>query len=203
MAGKLNTSTTTDAGTDTTLIGLILRPIEITLCVLFLWFGSMLLMMFLFDVTEKALIIGDPMEILAKLDSDPAHAASLDEPVADWWLRTARLLIDGQEENLEAGESWRPGLAAARERLARIRAHALPRTPEEARRDMESHPRFQEYRDLDAEILWRRRMLGEEPWPDRSVIEAQLALDEVKREEMRQYHREISPWEREHLLLNV
>jgi len=26
---------------------------------------------------------------------------------------------------------------------------------------------------------------------------------EVKREEMRQYHREISPWEREHLLLNV
>ncbi len=70
MAGKLNTSTTTDAGTDTTLIGLILRPIEITLCVLFLWFGSMLLMMFLFDVTEKALIIGDPMEILAKLDGE-------------------------------------------------------------------------------------------------------------------------------------
>jgi glutamine synthetase len=26
---------------------------------------------------------------------------------------------------------------------------------------------------------------------------------EVKREEMRLFHREISPWEREHLLLNV
>jgi glutamine synthetase len=30
-----------------------------------------------------------------------------------------------------------------------------------------------------------------------------MVFDEVKREEMRQYHREISPWEREHLLLNV
>lgn len=30
-----------------------------------------------------------------------------------------------------------------------------------------------------------------------------MIFDEVKREEMRQYHREISPWEREHLLLNV
>ena len=28
-------------------------------------------------------------------------------------------------------------------------------------------------------------------------------FEAVKREEMRQYHREISPWEREHLLLNV
>jgi glutamine synthetase len=30
-----------------------------------------------------------------------------------------------------------------------------------------------------------------------------MVYDEVKREEMRQFHREISPWEREHLLLNV
>ncbi len=30
-----------------------------------------------------------------------------------------------------------------------------------------------------------------------------MIFDEIKREEMRQYHREISPWEREHLLLNV
>ena len=30
-----------------------------------------------------------------------------------------------------------------------------------------------------------------------------MIYDEIKREEMRQYHREISPWEREHLLLNV
>jgi len=30
-----------------------------------------------------------------------------------------------------------------------------------------------------------------------------MIYDEVKREEMRQFHREISPWEREHLLLNV
>ena len=30
-----------------------------------------------------------------------------------------------------------------------------------------------------------------------------MIFGEIKREEMRQYHREISPWEREHLLLNV
>jgi glutamine synthetase len=30
-----------------------------------------------------------------------------------------------------------------------------------------------------------------------------MIFDEVKREEMRQFHQEISPWEREHLLLNV
>jgi glutamine synthetase len=30
-----------------------------------------------------------------------------------------------------------------------------------------------------------------------------MVYSEVKREEMRQFHREISPWEREHLLLNV
>jgi glutamine synthetase len=30
-----------------------------------------------------------------------------------------------------------------------------------------------------------------------------MIFDEVKREEMRLFHREISPWEREHLLLNV
>mgnify|MGYP000414545666 CR=1 FL=1 len=30
-----------------------------------------------------------------------------------------------------------------------------------------------------------------------------MIFDEVKREEMQLFHREISPWEREHLLLNV
>ena len=30
-----------------------------------------------------------------------------------------------------------------------------------------------------------------------------MIYGEVKREEMRLFHREISPWEREHLLLNV
>ena len=30
-----------------------------------------------------------------------------------------------------------------------------------------------------------------------------MIFDEIKREEMRLFHREISPWEREHLLLNV
>lgn len=30
-----------------------------------------------------------------------------------------------------------------------------------------------------------------------------MIFDEVKREEIWRFHREISPWEREHLLLNV
>jgi glutamine synthetase len=30
-----------------------------------------------------------------------------------------------------------------------------------------------------------------------------MIYDEVKREEMQLFHKEISPWEREHLLLNV
>jgi glutamine synthetase len=30
-----------------------------------------------------------------------------------------------------------------------------------------------------------------------------MIYGEIKREEMRLFHREISPWEREHLLLNV
>ena len=30
-----------------------------------------------------------------------------------------------------------------------------------------------------------------------------MIFDEVKREEMQLFHKEISPWEREHLLLNV
>ena len=37
-------------------------------------------------------------------------------------------------------------------------------------------------------------------WPR---MQASAIFDEIKREEMRLFHREISPWEREHLLLNV
>jgi len=33
--------------------------------------------------------------------------------------------------------------------------------------------------------------------------EFSMVFEQVKREEVRQFHREISPWEREHLLLNV
>ena len=33
--------------------------------------------------------------------------------------------------------------------------------------------------------------------------EFRMIYSEVKREEMRLFHRDISPWEREHLLLNV
>ena len=115
-------------------------------------------------------------------DLEAFHAASNDLPFAEarsepayiWWPRRARLLLSGQQANSERGLSWRPGLADAEQRLEALREHALPRTDAEIQADRESHPRYREYQTLEAELLWNRRMQGEESWPDLKEVEASL-----------------------------
>ena len=48
----------------------ILNPFAIIGSLLTIWFGSMITLMVVFDISKNALIIGDPAPILARLEDD-------------------------------------------------------------------------------------------------------------------------------------
>ncbi len=84
---------------------------------------------------ERELRVRGLIQDLAAFD---AASQSLDyalrqsEPSHVWWPRQARLLLQGQEEDLARGLPWRPGLAEAQRRLAELRARAMDPTPEDS-----------------------------------------------------------------------
>jgi len=61
--------------------------------------------------------------------------SALSQTAYEWWIDSAKLLVNGRQEDLSAGITELPGLAAARERLARVRAGAKP--PVDARGALE------------------------------------------------------------------
>jgi hypothetical protein len=84
-------------------------------------------------------------------------------PAMQAWLERAEALV---------GEI--PGHLAT---LEEIRSRARPRTPEQLVADRRSNPSLAEWETSRAELRWLRRMSKEEPWPDESAVEAELARE--------------------------
>jgi serine/threonine protein kinase/formylglycine-generating enzyme required for sulfatase activity len=106
--------------------------------------------------------------------AEPARIPELTE-----WLRRAKELLEGRPADPARGLKRRPSLAEHRAKLAELRAAALPQSPAEQQADRESHPRYAELLAKQAESLWRARMLGLEPWPERAEIELALAQEDL------------------------
>ncbi|MEM9332608.1 MAG: hypothetical protein AAGA53_14865 [Pseudomonadota bacterium] len=70
MAGKLNISTTIDRKVEKSALNSVLKSTAVLGSLLSLWFGTMIAMMLLFDVSKNALVIGNPSTVLSKLDGD-------------------------------------------------------------------------------------------------------------------------------------
>ena len=96
-------------------------------------------------------------------------------PKYEAWLADARHLIEGQPGDPARGIKKRPSLAEHEAKLASIRARARPPTPEQMEADRKASPRFAEWENARAQLVWIRRMLGEEPWPTESEVESRLA----------------------------
>jgi serine/threonine protein kinase/formylglycine-generating enzyme required for sulfatase activity len=96
-------------------------------------------------------------------------------PKYEAWLTDARRLIDGDPGEPELGIKKRPSLAEHEAKLASIRARAKPLTPEQVEADRKASPKYAELEMAKAQLLWMRRMLGEEPWPSEEEVESELA----------------------------
>jgi serine/threonine protein kinase/formylglycine-generating enzyme required for sulfatase activity len=97
------------------------------------------------------------------------------------WLRDARALIDGSPADPAHGIKSKPGLADHRRKLAELEARALPQSAEERDADRRSHPRLAELERMQAEVLWRSRMLGHTSWP--RAVEPEAASEGAPREQ--------------------
>ena len=106
-------------------------------------------------------------------------ASSTMVPRYEEWLRKARELVSGRPADTARGLKKRPSLAEHKARLEELRKDALPLTEEQVRADRESHPKFAEWSRKSAELLWVSRMLGLEPWPSESDVEAGLAQESL------------------------
>jgi serine/threonine protein kinase len=134
------------------------------------------------EATQKA---NDVLSLSAQKDHDdlvaeaaklwPAHPETI--PAYEDWLRRANELLDGRPADEEQGLKQRPSLAEHRTKLAELRRDAKPLSAAELQAERESHPKFAELQVKLAELLWRSRMLGEEPWPSEASVEAALAKE--------------------------
>lgn len=137
--------------------------------------------------TERA---NDVLSLSASKDLEDlvARAASLWPPhperVPEYerWLAEARLLLDGVRGDPARGVKGRPSLLEHEAKLAELVAGSVPETDVgrlEQARAHESYPALERAR---AELLWRRRMLGLEEWPELEEVEQALAAEEVPAE---------------------
>jgi formylglycine-generating enzyme required for sulfatase activity len=107
----------------------------------------------------------------------PAHPEMI--PAYEDWLRRASELIDGRAEDKAKGVKKRLSLAEHRAKLTELRADAKPLSEAEVQAERESHPRYAELQAKQAELLWRTRVLGDEPWPSEASVEADLAKESL------------------------
>ena len=136
------------------------------------------------EATQKA---NDVLSLSAQKDHDdlvaeaaklwPAHPEII--PAYEDWLRRANELIDGRAADEAKGLKKRPSLAEHKAKLAELRQQAKPLSEAEIQAERESHPKYAELQTKEAELLWRSRMLGDEPWPSEASVEAELAQESL------------------------
>src|SRR5262245_4246998 len=106
------------------------------------------------------------------LDDDLEYARSQDRPAYVWWLEQAHELVDGRPADPARGLQKKPSLEDHRRLLERIHGEAHAPTGADLAADRAGHPKAKELETERAELLWTSRMLGLEPWPEESEIEA-------------------------------
>jgi len=130
--------------------------------------------------------VQDLQDLLDRADALwPAHPENL--AGYESWLEDARDLIEGRPGDLIEGRPGdaklviksKPSLEQHKAKLLEIEALALPQTDEERTAERAAHPRAKELAELRARWQWMKRMVGEDPWPIESEIEAQLAVETV------------------------
>jgi len=107
----------------------------------------------------------------------PAHPENL--AGYESWLEDARELIEGRAGDAARGIKARPSLEQHQAKLLEFEAQALPQTEEQRVAERAAHPRAKEFAEARARLQWMKRMLGEDPWPSESEIEAQLAVEKL------------------------
>ncbi len=95
----------------------------------------------------------------------------------DAWLADARVLIEGRAADPARGIAPHPSMTDHEAKLANIRSHAKPLTPEQIDSDRRASPSLAELEATRAQWTWMRRMLGAEPWQSEAEVEAALALE--------------------------
>ncbi|NUP96888.1 MAG: protein kinase [Planctomycetaceae bacterium] len=137
------------------------------------------------EVAEKK--TNDVLSLSAQKDHDglvaeaaklwPAHPETI--PAYEDWLRRANELINGRPADESKGLKKRPSLEEHKAKLAELRAEAKPLSEAEIQAERASHPKYAELQAKQAELLWRSRMLGDEPWPSEAAAEAELAKESL------------------------
>ncbi len=103
-------------------------------------------------------------------------------PEYESWLAQAKDLIEGHAGDDARSIKKRPSLAEHKAKLAELRSAARPLTADRAEADRESNPKYKEFEAKRTELTWHSRMLGLEPWPKESEVDAQLAGEALPRE---------------------
>ncbi len=99
-------------------------------------------------------------------------------PKYESWMGQAQRLIDGSAADPARGVPARPSLAGYEAKLAALREHARPLTPEQIAFDRHVGTYLDEWDHARAQLQWMRRMLGQEPWPTETEVEAALDQDD-------------------------
>lgn len=102
----------------------------------------------------------------------PAHPDLL--PELEQWLEDAQVLLTGSPGDADSGAKARPSIRDHERKLAELLARSIPQDDEQQLALAREHASYPELELARAELGWRRRMLGEEEWPDASEVEVQM-----------------------------
>ena len=123
----------------------------------------------------------DLQNLVARADDLwPAHPEN--QGRIEEWLHDARALIDGRAPDTARGAKAKPGLADHRRKLAELELRALPQSTQERAAERLTNPRLEELGRKQAELLWRRRMLGESPLSRGTGLPAESGIAAGERE---------------------
>ncbi len=106
--------------------------------------------------------------------AEPSRLKSYDQ-----WLERAKLFVEGRPADPGSGIERKFGLSDHKAKLAEIRLRAKPLTEAQREADRKSSSKYAEWEKALAERTWLARMLGEEPWPSVSEVEAELAQERL------------------------
>ncbi len=110
----------------------------------------------------------------------PAHPEMI--PRYERWLADAQVLIDGRPADESAGIKARPSLADHEAKLTELLARSVPQADEERLAQAREHESNPELEGARAELIWRKRMLGQEEWLDASEVEQAVEREELPSE---------------------
>jgi len=136
-------------------------------------------------VRKEALERNEVISAMARLEefqrqcSDGQFALDLKQSghasAYDWWLATARRLVERPQQSLAPESAPEQDLTWIRSLLAKARQEAFRPSEEQRGADLASYPRTQELATKRLKLQWYSRMLEKEAWPSATALETELA----------------------------